>query len=111
MTTLKQNTRRQFLWISSPRKLVDFIINGYQTSLQLESESGITIIDEETYRNIGQIEITTTQEVAFSASANKVNLLDKICCQVILGEQQIPVIIKFYNTMGYSNKYIVSIQR
>nr|CAX83692.1 Gap-Pol polyprotein [Schistosoma japonicum] len=68
------------------RKYVSVRINGHTVSLQLDTASDITIISRKTWNKIGKPVLHPTEQLAISASGDRLVIIGKIVCSVSFNE-------------------------
>ncbi|KAK4470004.1 hypothetical protein MN116_000030 [Schistosoma mekongi] len=102
-TRTRSRSRRRFRSLSKPaeslsvstvnhihqrpaRKYVSVQINGQEVSLQLDTASDITIISRETWIKIGKPVLCSTEQLAVSATGNRLQIVGKIVCSVTFND-------------------------
>ncbi|KAK4474317.1 hypothetical protein MN116_000402 [Schistosoma mekongi] len=102
-TRTRSRSRRRFRSFSKPaeslsvstvnhihqrlaRKYVSVQINGQEVSLQLDTASDITIISRKTWNKIGKPVLCSTEQLAVSATGNRLQIVGKIVCSVTFND-------------------------
>ncbi|KAK4472183.1 hypothetical protein MN116_000483 [Schistosoma mekongi] len=68
------------------RKYISVQINGQEVSLQLDTASDITIISRKTWIKIGKPVLCSTEQLAVSATGNRLQIVGKIVCSVTFND-------------------------
>ena len=68
--------------VTSSRKFVPLLINGFPTRLQLDTASDITIISHNLWQSIGKPTVEMTPRIATSACGGSIHLSGQVSCRV-----------------------------
>lgn len=85
--TVKVVSITQNLNEAQKRKFVKVMMNKVEVKLQIDAVIDITIINEKTWKNIGEPTLTKNQKIAFGVSGRKLYFRGEIACNVLCADK------------------------